>query len=305
MYLEVYPDIVFILNFFIDFLLLFLLKKVNRKASNCLRMIFAAAIGALFAALICIFPWVNRIIQFLLLNFAASYLMLRVAFGRLHRLDMLKQIISLYLITYFLGGFINSIYYYTDFRIYLIKIGKVLSLSNLSVKFIFAILLPIILVSLFIIGQIRNHQSVDRKTYEVELVIDQKRISVNGLVDTGNCLYDPVFKKPVIVVEHSVIGRLLSKEFLDDLERVQSYLKNMDCDQKDWNIAEDHLLRIRYIPYKSIGKTQGMMLGLVMDQVLIHKGKETICNEKVTVAICHNQLSTKEEYHAILHQQLL
>ena len=74
MYLEVYPDIIFILNFFLDYLLLYLLKKVNRKDSSIPKLIGAAACGAIFAVIIGIYPWQNVIIRFLMINVVASIL---------------------------------------------------------------------------------------------------------------------------------------------------------------------------------------------------------------------------------------
>jgi stage II sporulation protein GA (sporulation sigma-E factor processing peptidase) len=65
------------------------------------------------------------------------------------------------------------------------------------------------------------------------------------------------------------------------------------------------LLRLRIIPYSSIGQAQGMMFGLMLDHLVIHTGKETFCCNKITAAISDNSLSPKEEYHVILHKELL
>jgi len=305
LYLEVYPDIIFILNFFIDFILLFLLKQVNRKSSNVPRLIAAAAIGAIFAVIISIFPWMNVIFRFVLMNVLAAILMLRIAFGKLKKADLFKQVIVLYLITYFVGGLLNSIYYHTNFRLYLLKVGDTLIFSNISWKFVAIVIMLLVPATLFFLWLLRCYQSNEHETYEVELFLENRSVHTKGLIDTGNCLYDPIFKKPVMVIENSLLEELLSTEFRNDLENAKRYMVDSNFNTGQWDIGSEHVLRLRFIPYQSIGETQGMMLGLILDKVLIHTGKETICNEKVTAAICDNHLSTKDDYHVILHKKLL
>ena len=304
MYLEVYPDIIFILNFFIDFILLYLLKKVNRKSSNTLRLVSAAAIGGVVTAIIGIFPWMNEVFRFVLMNIVTSVLMVRIAFGRCKPTDLLKQVVALYLITYFVGGFINSVYYHTDLRLLLINLGNGLIFSNISLKFVITTILILTPVVIFIIWLLRWYQNNSPQTFEVELVIEDRRIITWGLMDTGNCLYDPIYKRPVMVMEDSLMEELLSTEFRKELEEAKNYVQRNDFDISRWNMGYEHLLRLRFVPYRSVDRT-GMMLGIILDKVLIHTGKETICNERVIAAICENQLSTKNKYHVILHTGLL
>lgn len=304
MYLEIYPDIIFILNFFIDYILLYLLKKVNRKKSNMKRLMGAAAVGAGFVAIASMFPWMNVVFRFLIINVAASVLMVSIAFGRMKVMELVKQMIALYLITYFAGGLINSIYYYTDSREMLMKIGNSLVLSNLSWKIVIIIFCCLVPATYFLLWLLRWYQSEKKETYEVELKFNDHKVCTIGLMDTGNCLYDPIFNKPVMVVEDSLMKELLPAQAYCELESAKSYLEESAIGI-DPAISDEQLLRIRFIPYQSIGKARGMMVGLILDKVLIHTGRETICNEKVTAAICDNHLSTKDDYHALLHKELI
>ena len=305
MYLEVYPDIIFILNLFIDFILLFLLKKVNRKKSKFIRLIGAAAAGSIFAVLVSIYPFLNIIVRFLIMNILAAIIMVRIAFGQMKLPELIKQVVVLYLITFFAGGMLNSLYYYTNAREKLIRIGNALIFSNLSLRYIIVMILCLIPITYACLWFLRWYQSEKRETYDVELYFEERRIHTKGLMDSGNCLYDPVFRKPVMVMEDTLIKDLLPQKFCDEIEEAKHYLKGNDLDQVTFPIGSDNVLRLRFIPYQSIGMEKGMMLGLILDKVLIHTGKETICNEKVTAAICDNHLSTKDDYHVILHKELI
>ena len=265
----------------------------------------ASGAGSLCAVAVSIFPSMNTILRFMILNILAATIMVRIAFGTLKLPDMIKQVVALYLITFFTGGMLNSLYYYTNIREKVIRISNALTISNLSAKYILAMivcLIPITYVSLWFL---RWYQSDQRDTYEVELFFREHSIHTRGLMDSGNCLYDPVFRKPVMVMENSLIKDLLPIEFCEEIEAAKHYLDGDEVKKDIFPGDNDHALRLRFIPYQSIGQSKGMMLGFMLDKVLIHTEKEIICNEKVTAAICDNHLSTKDDYHVILHKELI
>jgi stage II sporulation protein GA (sporulation sigma-E factor processing peptidase) len=322
LYLEIYPDIVFILNFCIDFILLFLVKTVNQKKSGLLRLCFAAMIGGCSAVVISLIPWVNSVTYLLtsaflikilsaLIKVVTIPLMLIAAFGRMKWTDLLKQGISFFFISYFVGGFINSVYYNTRMRLYLLNLGDAMMLSNISWSFIAISMTAAALLAIGIIQLRRFYRRKEKDIYEVELSMDGRSIKTRGLFDTGNCLYDPLYHRPVIVMEQTVIEELLSKEMLAEFENAKKYLTGIGSEEAMAASLEQSeetkkiLLRLRMIPYSSIGNAKGMMFGLMLDQLTVHTGKETVCCRRITAAIAENGLSPKEEYHVILHKELL
>ncbi len=322
MYLEIYPDIVFILNFGIDIILLLLVKLVNRKKSSLLRMCLAATIGGCSAVLISLIPWVNSMTHLLpslslikalgiLLKLIAIPLMLLVAFGKMKWTDLLKQGICFCFITYFVGGFMNSIYYNTELRLKLLVLGDGIMLSNITAGFVALAMMVAVLLAIGLLFVWRLYRQKAKDIYDIELTLEGRSIQSKGLFDTGNCLYDPLYHKPVIVLERSVMEKLLSKDFLDEFEKTKNYLsgvgqeEQMAASMEQSETANKILRRLRIIPYSSIGKEQGMMFGLMLDQLVIHTGKETVYCNKITAAISENHLSPSEEYHVILHKELL
>jgi len=304
LYLEVYPDIIFVLNFSVDFILLFLLKLVNKKSSSLLRLLTAAFMGGIIAVLTGIFPWMNVVLRFLLMYIVASVFMIRICFGKLEVTDLIKQTIVLYLITYFVGGMINSIYQYTNFRILLANLGNGMVFSNIPLKHVVIIFLIITPLMLFILWILRWYQRNAPETYEVDLILYDRCIHTIGLMDTGNCLYDPIYHRPVMVMEDSLLKELLTPEFYSDFEKAKSYVEGKNLDMNAWNIPKEHMLRLRFIPYRTVGNS-GMMIGIYLDKVIIHTGKETVCNDKVIAAISEQLLSAKNKYKLILHKELI
>lgn len=305
MVLEVYPDIIFILNFFVDLVLLYLLKKINQKKSSRKRLALAAAAGAMFAVITGIFPQMNLLIRFFLMNVAANFCMVLLAFGRMKKADLVKQMLVLYLITYFVGGLIHSVYYNTGLRPTLQKLKNAFIVSNISWKSVIVVILGLLPTTLLILWVLRLYKSKERETFDVELFLDNRSIHTKGLMDTGNCLYDPIFHKPVVIIENELLEELLSDECRMDFEKMKQYMKGIATDDESAHMESGSILRYRIIPYSSVGNPKGTMLGLVLDKILVCKERETICKEKVTAAVCDNHLSTKDDYHMILHKDFI
>lgn len=322
MYLEIYPDIVFILNFCIDFILLVLVKAVNQKRCGLLRLSCAAMIGGGAAVLISLIPWLNSMTNIFpslillkvfsgMVKLAAIPFMLRVAFGKMRWTDLLKQGISFFLITFVVGGLMSSIYYHTRLRFILLNLGDTIMLSNISGNFIALTMIIIVALAFGLLYLRKIYQHRKKDIYDVELIIERHSFKTKGLFDTGNCLYDPLYHRPVIVIEHSVLRELFSEEFLDEYEKTKRYLSGVTPEEEVAVSIEQSdtmkrlLKRFRIIPYSSIGKEQGMMFGLTLDQLIVNTGRETICCNKITAAVADNQLSPGEEYQVILHKELL
>lgn len=304
MYLEVYPDIVFLLNFFVDLILIFLVKKADKKNSSRLRLILAAAAGGLSAAIVSIFPWMNIVIRLLLTYGLTSIFMILIAFGRLKPRDILKQWIILNLITYFIGGLINSIYYHTNFRMILIRVGEGNVFSNVPLLYVIGVICVICILTLLTIWLLRQYRLHRPLIYDVELFLDDRHVRTRGLMDTGNCLYDPILGRPVMIIENSLTDELMNPDIKGEMGLAMDYLAgktDASLSLKD----KGNIFRFSFIPYRSIGKT-GMLLAIRLDKVMIHTENESICNERVTAAICDNRLTgNKEDYRVILHKELL
>lgn len=264
----------------------------------------AAAIGGFVAVVAGIFPWLPSIVKICLLAIIGAFFMIRVAFGPLKTIEFLKQWFVLNILTYFVGGFLNSIYYQLKFRIQYIEMGNGITFSTLSWKIVGLCIIVMIPVVLLVQRVYQEQKGAIPITYSVELVYDNQRVHTKGLMDTGNGLYDPVYSCPVIVIEHSLISQLFTPEIRKEIEETMFFLNGGQFDISQWKLSDASVGKIRMIPYRSVGKC-GMLVGVQLDKLLIHTDRETICTEKVTAAISNTILSNQKDYHVILHKALL
>lgn len=112
---------------------------------------------------------------------------------------------------------------------------------------------------------------------KVILYYEGKSCTVEALIDTGNSLTDPVTGNAVSILDKKTARRLLG------------------------NLLPDTL---RYIPYHSIGKTQGVMPMVTLDKMtVICTGEKKEILGPMT-AVCENGL-TGEEFQMILNPDVL
>ena len=118
------------------------------------------------------------------------------------------------------------------------------------------------------------------------------------MVDTGNLLKDPISGMPVIVIEHTELYDILPKELLNNLEKILGGdLKGIPED-----IKNEYLSKLRVIPYSSLGKQNGMILGIKADEVKVED--ETIKNN-VIIGIYNKALTKRGEYNGLIGIELI
>lgn len=111
---------------------------------------------------------------------------------------------------------------------------------------------------------------------QVVLLKGGKSRKVQALIDTGNSLRDTVTGKPVSIIDKKAVMEL-------------------------W--GEDDMAGIRYIPYHSIGKAEGVMPLITLDGMYVcRKEKEWI--ERPLAAICEEDI-TADRYEMILNPDVL
>ncbi len=315
MYLEIYPDVVFVLNLIVDFMLLLLVKIIVHKKCSVLRLLSAAVIGGATAAFINLLPWFNdilkgnaittllRVIGFLIKPVSLVW-MIRAAFGKMKGIELTRYSIIFFLITCFAGGFLNSIYYHTRLRLTLIQLDYSVIFSNLPMGYIVLTFLGFIPAAVLLVRLRKKYLGSKKDIYDIELICEGKSVRAKGFLDTGNCLFDPISRKPVIIVEQQVMEQLIPPECHQLLQASEA--QNLQYNSPvSSELPDNYILRFHLIPYQSIGKDQGIMPGIVMDRMQIKVGEETCCQERVTAAVYNHTLSSGGDYQVILHKGLL
>ncbi len=142
------------------------------------------------------------------------------------------------------------------------------------------------------------HETIVNKVYRVpvEIVCDGTQVQTIALVDTGNQLKDPLNRQPVIIVDSNALTALLPPELAQVIRRIgDGELEAIDQlpEITDWQT------RLRLIPFSSIGKNNGMLVGFRPDRVSI--GGNVLPGKALpTIAVHPYRLDPDGEYMALV-----
>ena len=190
--MKIYLDLVFFINFIFDLLILLTVNIILKRNIRLKKIMLGSLIGGL--SIFFLFLNINTITLFLL-KIIISILMIIVTFGYKNKKYFLRNILYLYFTSIILGGFI----YYLNIEFsYEVK-GLVFINNGLSINFILLIILSPIILYLYI-KQIKSLRINNNFYYQVSFNYLGKKYTYNAYLDTGNELYEPYTKSPVILL---------------------------------------------------------------------------------------------------------
>ncbi len=297
MKLIVYLDLLSLINLIMNFLILWATAKLSNIKYSLWRLLLTALLGTIYTIMNIMprFAFLNRISFHLLI----SVIMVIVSFAPLSRKLFFKTIGYFYLITFVAAGAIFALYNLTGGNP-LDSLARVLNISPNNLWIIILGSLFVIVIGKF--GWIFIQYKLLPDIFCVPIIIsfDDKVIEMNALVDTGNQLQDPLTKVPVIVVELEEIMEILP----DEVRRVIS----------EYSINDGNLMsqfsdipwsnRFRLIPFSSLGKSDGMLIGFRPDNVRIRTKNEIFIVDRVIVALQDKKLDPNNNYQALLNPEV-
>ena len=123
-----------------------------------------------------------------------------------------------------------------------------------------------------------------------------------AILDTGNMLKDPITNSPVIIVEKDKLKDIFPNIILDNLSNIVG--GDMPKELYE-NESMKYITKFRVIPFKTIGKENGLLLGFKVNKVKIEIDETSKIINNVIVGIYDSKLSKKETYSALIGIDIL
>ena len=130
---------------------------------------------------------------------------------------------------------------------------------------------------------------------KVKIKLNGKEIILNTMIDTGNMLKEPITGNPVIVVERTVLYDLIPKEILNNTESILGG----DFEKIPEEIKMEYIKRLKIIPFSSLGKQNGMLVGIKPQELkIINDNSEE--EKNAIIGIYNKSLTKRGEYNALI-----
>ena len=196
--MTVYLDIVFLLNFLFDFILLSSVNYILKRNKKIVRIIISSLIGEI--SLLLLFIDFNNLV-FLFIKVMISVIMIIICFGYRDLKYTIKNLMYFYLVSMLLGGAIE----FLDNQFSYSNNGLVFTNNGLSISYTIVIVISLLMYFRYI-KSFDNFKNNYAYYYKCKIYFDSiNHIEVNAFLDTGNKLYVPYLGKSIVLVDHEVL----------------------------------------------------------------------------------------------------
>lgn len=183
--MKMYIDLFFIFNVIMDLIIIISTSILLKRKTNYIRMILSSLVGGISSLLL--FTSLNKI----LIEIISIIIMVLISFGYKGIRYIIKNILYMYILSTLIGGVIY---------LFNIKVS-----SNIFITYLIIIIISIEIMILYI-KENKKIKSIYNNYYKVDIYFkDRNKLSLIGFVDTGNNLYDPYKKRPIIIISNKYL----------------------------------------------------------------------------------------------------
>lgn len=205
--MKIYLDLILILNFFLDFILLISVGLILKRKINIKLITISSFMGSLSILLL----FINiTSFELFILKILLSIIMILVGYPSKNIKYIFNNLIIFYITSIFLGGSLYVLNIEFSYK----HTGLIFFNNGLSINMIVLLFLSPIIIYFYIKEQ-RNIRNKYNNYYSTNILINDKNIICTGYIDSGNTL---TFKgNPVILVNKKIVS------FLKDNYKVIPY----------------------------------------------------------------------------------
>ena len=271
----IYADILFVINLFVNYLLLRCSAIVCSSDFKAWRLLISSAVGGLFSLMILI-EGIPRVLD-AVMRILLPAVMVLIAFTSKSLKAFLKNTAAFYLANFVFAGIMLGICTATKSNFILYRNGVVyFDIDILTLTVISLICYGVLsLISRFV--KARNSADV---LYSIRITDCGKSIEGTAFYDTGNALCDSFSGFPVIIAERNFLEGLYGKDF--------------ECSS---------LIKFRLIPFTTI-RNGGALPAFCAEKVEIKCAGEYLTVDRIYIAVTDRKINTAG-LHALLGPNVL
>jgi stage II sporulation protein GA (sporulation sigma-E factor processing peptidase) len=297
----VYLDVIWALNLLFDSLLLYLTAIILKRQVFKWRILCGGFLGSV-VILLSVTPF-QSFSSHPLTKLVISVLMVLIAFGYKRFKYFVTGLMAFYFTTFLIGGALIGVHYFIHFDFQLSSSVLLASVKGFGdpISWLFVMLgFPIAWhFSKRNIDQIETNKIQFDHIVKVAIFLDELQLNFSGLVDSGNQLYDPISKAPVMLVSVKKLINELPPEIGQLAQNQEAILFG---NEKIPNSLEG---RMKIIPCKVFGKEHQLIIAIKPDQITIEQGENRFIDNKGLISFTMQELSSEDSFQCIVHPKML
>ncbi|RJE90762.1 sigma-E processing peptidase SpoIIGA [Paenibacillus sp. 1011MAR3C5] len=304
--MTVYVDILFLRELLVDGAVLLTTAWVRHTKPRPWRILGASAFGACYVVLM-LYPQLSFLFT-LVVKVLFSFVMVWIAFGFSSLQHYIRNIAAFYSVNFVAAGAVLGLYYLfmqgsgAMWKTLTIAGGSIQAEIKLSIFYLAAAFAIGLYVYRAVMTGRRERELVRNHMAEVKVTIGDKTYACTGLIDTGNQLYDPLTRIPVMVMEVSRWEGALPDSWIKSVREggVDRLIADMDADSSfEW---QD---RLRLVPFRGVNRGSQFMLALKPDSVEVAREGQVFETSRVLIGFDGGKLAADGAYQAIIHPAMV
>jgi len=280
--MEIYLELLLLDNLVMNLAILFLCRRLLSDHKHLCWLWLSALLGAVYAVFMPLLPVLAYFICKLIL--AGSMVLIGFTCRNVKR--FLFALLCFFGCTFVAIGAAIGLYYLSGSTI-MMESGAFYTGSSLVRGALYALVFLAVLGK-WLLELLQKRHMNGHTLAQMEISTGAGAVAVTALMDSGNMLTEKKSGLPVAVVQRSSIQKILPDYFKSTYEG-----GTLDAPPE-----------VIIIPYRSLGKKQGALLGFMPGQVkVVWEQKTFLC--ACAIGVCEEPLSGNGDYEAILHPLML
>lgn len=260
MEVEVYADLLFLINAAMDGLCLLLTGKLLHRRVKTWRVALAAALGGVYAVAV-LFPDVGAGLS-LLLDLAMCLAMCGITFGGRGGggIRGLFSAVGVYfLLSMALGGIMTALYHLLNRAGWVSLLSELTGAGGDGLGSWLFLLLALVGGGLSLWGGRLSRRAGRISFCTVRVELDGRQVVLRGMVDSGNLLRDPMGGRAVICADAHGLGDFLPSSLMEMMKGATSTVPHL---------SSSDAKRVRIIP-AGTATGNGILYGFLPDRILL------------------------------------
>ncbi|HLV10368.1 MAG TPA: sigma-E processing peptidase SpoIIGA [Halanaerobiales bacterium] len=297
----IYADITFIINLLMTLAIIRVVAYLLEINIKWKRLLLASFLGTIYTFIVIFiqslnFDFILKCSMHIFLNILTAILIIWVSFHNTGRKKLIKAIAYLYLVSFITIGTTISIFYiyggapYSTSKAFLNLAGLIILiiLAKTGWRFLKSYLFP------------------EQFCLPVKIYYQNYSIKLEGLIDTGNNLNDPLTGVPVMIIYLKSLLPVFPEKCQKDLK------KYLNTGVSENNLELINLFnqlglgnRVRLLPFSDLGQEHGIMVGFRPDMVEIYYQENNIKTKKIILGLSRYQLNDEDKYQILVHPGII
>lgn len=271
----VYVDMLFLLNFFMDSVILITTSQFIKSPIKLCRIVLSSTLCAIYSCVM-FFPRISFMYS-AVFKLLFLILIMYISFPKMTPVKLIKNTIVFIGVNCLFSGLCFFLIFRTNFGT---TVGSVVSNGEIYLNIapstlVFSTMLAYLIA--WCISYIKKQNLIqERITMEITIYFNSKYVTVNALCDTGCTLCEPISSYPAIIIDRQTAEKLIPQE-------------------------QDQHIQYRVFPFSTIDNKKGILNGFIPDKIIIQSGEIHQCS----VAISNAVINQSGDFSAIFNPTLL